>query len=185
MYKIEDVCNPQIGQHYLVKCVLTKRWNERPANREDYVIETYDRQDCWFPVLDIAHKDGIYGQPNSHYHVDWRFVLEQHIEAQERAFKHLYPRFQDAENLHYFAPVMETEVVKEEYIPLLYKRHFREFPQSQGFNTLKDIMKDVQMKNMKCPHHNYDMKSCQVIDGIVTCPMHGLQWNVNTGKLVI
>ena len=43
-------------------------------------------------------------------------------------------------------------------------------------------MKNSKMKDMKCPHHNTNLTSCKAVNGVLTCPMHGLRWDITTGK---
>lgn len=40
------------------------------------------------------------------------------------------------------------------------------------------------LKRNVCPHRGYDLSREPVVDGIVTCPLHGLRWNVGTGTCV-
>jgi nitrite reductase/ring-hydroxylating ferredoxin subunit len=50
--------------------------------------------------------------------------------------------------------------------------------------TLLAMKPDTKMKYMKCPHQGYDMSDCDIVAGVVQCPLHGLKWNVQMGESV-
>lgn len=160
MTKIEDCTNPIIGEHYLVRCVLVKG--------------------IWRPVFDKSHCDNPkHALPEEHYHQDWRFVLEEHILAQRLVFSDI--SLHTSKNVEYYAPIMKSNVEDEQYKEREYFRHFEKF---YGFLQLRADFKKAKMKNMICPHHKTNLKSCRIINGIVQCPQHGLKWNVKTGDLL-
>lgn len=44
---------------------------------------------------------------------------------------------------------------------------------------------DCKLKpGMVCPHRGIPLADVPAVDGIVTCPGHGLRWNVATGELL-
>jgi len=161
MQYIEQCTAPEIGEYYLVKCVLVKG--------------------IWRPIFANSHKDSPKHALNKeHYHQDWRFVLEEYITAQRDVFS-LY-NLHLGKNSEYFAPIIKEDVVDEQYKEREYFRHFEPF--EAEFGSLKNDIKKAKMKRMICPHHKTSLKSCKAVNGIIQCPQHGLKWNVKTGDLV-
>lgn len=160
---ITNVSNPIIGEYYQVKCVIVNT--------------------IWRPVFDKSHCDNKKHALNKeHYHQDWRFVPEELVLAQRRVFSSKMYDPLPHENREYFAPIMKSQAYGEEYRPMEYLRHFNHF--SGKFGTLEQDMKKAKMKNMICPHHKTNLKSCIPINGVLQCPQHGLKWNIKTGDLI-
>ena len=63
-------------------------------------------------------------------------------------------------------------------------RNFKNIP--SWFADLEDHYSDKQLKeNRICPHRGADLSTFTPdADGCITCPLHGLKWHVETGKLV-
>lgn len=165
---IENYKNPQVGDFFMVRTVRFKR------------------NGCIFywPVVDKSHADSPHEQPQSHYHIDWRFMPETEIVIQRNYYHHLYPKWKEL-NAEYYAPIMEVDKLQEYFFKYEYLRDF-DFPLN-SFKHLEQEMlqKGCKMKKMKCPHHGTNLISCKSIDGVVTCPQHGLRWNVKTGELIL
>lgn len=61
----------------------------------------------------------------------------------------------------------------------------RAFADAEFMDGLRAAHADKRLgPNMTCPHKGACLKSQPVVDGVVTCPQHGLRWNVATGELV-
>jgi hypothetical protein len=163
---IENYENPQIGDLFMVRTVRFAR------NGRIFI----------WPVVDHIHTDEGYGQPNPHYHIDWRFMSQKIINEQRAWFAlGLNPEIET----EYFVPIMKDELIEEFYMEWEYLRDHC-FPKTQTFSALRDLMlqKGAKMKRMRCPHHGTNLLSCKPVDGVVTCPQHGLKWNIKTGVLV-
>lgn len=160
---IDNYENPQIGESFMVRTVKLSR------NGKIFI----------WPVVDEKHTDEGYGQPKPHYHVDWRFMPEKIIQEQRDFYN-----FEEKEK-EYFMPVMEYETIEELYMDWEYLRdHY--FPETNTFSDLRKFMeeKKARMKKMRCPHHKTNLTSCKPVNDVVTCPQHGLKWNIKTGELV-
>jgi hypothetical protein len=168
MHKIENVKSPMIGETYLVKCVYAKFGSE--SNKH------------WVPVFGELHHDKELYLEKKHYHIDWRFRDRIHQESQEETYR-LHGYYLGIKNTYFYQPILEENIIIEEYKPLIYQRHFEEFPE-HSFDELLDLYKGVKMQGMICPHKRANLASCEIINGCVTCPCHGLKWNVETGELV-
>jgi hypothetical protein len=165
--------NPyQIGRYYQVPTVLGTLANCR-----------------WdWPVIGPLHEDAeIIGFPDLHYHIDWRFVSAR-----------LYVRMVDwygfskygashllALPLHQGLRAHQIELPKPVIKRLMCKRDFPAYPRISWLNQLEEKYQDCVLKTAVCPHRGIalDNLPCNE-DGIVTCPGHGLQWNLRTGKIV-
>ena len=168
--KIENCKSPVIGEYYEVKCVLAYRR-----------YGTF-----WMPVFSDSHKDGIYGLDIEHFHVDWRFVRKEVIEIDKKIMgeNDFYGR-QNKDKAENYSAILKREIIGEpEYMRWKYLRHFS-LPEDMLFHKLRDKMKNCKMKEMICPHHGANLISCLAINGVVTCPQHGLKWNVETGELIL
>lgn len=162
---IENYENPRIGDFFMVRTVRFSRNNS--------IFE--------FPVVDRPHRDYAYGLDKSHYHIDWRFMPEAEVN-EHHSYQVSNYRYK-LKNAEYFSPIMESEAVGEFFSPWRYKRDYQ-FPEGT-FKLLEAAMKGTKMKKMKCPHHGTNLVSCRIVDDVVTCPQHGLKWNVKTGELVL
>jgi hypothetical protein len=65
-------------------------------------------------------------------------------------------------------------------------REFPEYPRvlAGWMNALEKSCADLTMRNMTCPHRGMPLESCPRDGDVVTCPGHGLRWNVKTGEMV-
>lgn len=171
MEKIENVSNPVIGEKYMVRCVLYN--------------SAFDKEiKIWIPVFSHKHSDKGY-QEALHYHLDNRFTEEYFMLRMREVMENGEDEFakQNKGYGEWSLAVRDDLVEKEEYKKMIYLRHMS-LPKDQLFHKIIDQMKGKTMKDMICPHHGASLKSCPVVDGVVTCPQHGMKWNVKTGKLV-
>jgi hypothetical protein len=146
---------PEIGRFYLV-----------PTVRNIFTEAKY-------PVLGDLHEDREYiGFPERHWHVDSRFVPKQLLIDG--------PRFGIATIL---SRALTTPAF--EFISVKRWKCKRQTPMHPyRFDDLWNAFQNHHLKSsMICPHKGVDLSSQPVIDGCVTCPLHGLTWSVATGKL--
>jgi hypothetical protein len=66
------------------------------------------------------------------------------------------------------------------------RREFPEYPRelASWLPALEKSCSGLTMQNMTCPHRGTPLESCSPDGDVVTCPAHGLRWNVKTGELV-
>jgi len=157
---------PVVGEFYMVPTV-SGVWNYRPAR-------------AW-PVLLPGHTDAeIVNFPHFHYHLDTRFLPQFLEDSLYRATT---------------APLMTYERLNPGGLPepVLRRRRCQRrqydmswLPKKSGWP--QELQKAFRRQTLKpgrvCPHKGICLKSQPVVDGVVTCPGHGLRWNVETGKLV-
>lgn len=138
-----------------------------------------------WPVIGPMHSDAEFIKfPWQHYHIDWRF-LESRLMRQFVAPHKVHPaaivlltyKRQNENGLP--DPVMKRLKCKREIeYPL-------EMPARHWLKALEDHYQDSRIKTPVCPHRGLplDKLPCKH-DGTVTCPGHGLTWNMKTGELV-
>jgi len=171
LQKIEDVARPQIGKYYLVRCVQ--------LNYDTMYSNHYGCHDEWVPVYGNPHVDQHCLQfKDEHLHYDWRFVSKAMYQAQTL--------YMDSDSGKENGKVMTRDSVlwPPQYRQKQYKRHHSPYPTVTWHYCLEDEYVQKRLKNMICPHQGANLTSCPVTDGVVTCPLHGLQWVVSTGELV-
>jgi nitrite reductase/ring-hydroxylating ferredoxin subunit len=166
---------PIVGQFYLVPIVHAKYFGH--AND--------------WPVLGPRHEDSdFFSFKIQHYHVDFRFVPCSNRVAAER---HPYVLHGSAEGRHAGPvdipsgpPVLRRRKCVRSRLqfripagnvktdPLDHLRaHFagQECPRSKGGGWI-------------CPHRAAPLGSIEPVDGIITCPLHGLRIDAATGKVM-
>lgn len=172
MQKIDELKTPPIiGETYLVPCVVT--YDDNKYYDEDYlwldidpnynkIIKKSRKLIC--PIINHLHSDKENGQNEMHYHEDFRFITDT-IKYSHRL------------------RIIKTKDTIIEYIPLVCKTT------EQLFITSIHLIKNSKLKHNciykgKCPHRGYDLSQEVAINGIITCPLHGLQFDNTTKKII-
>jgi hypothetical protein len=157
----------EVGQFYKVPCVFGQL-GRMPAR--------------WWPVMGGLHDDkAIIGFPLLHYHVDWRFVPERGLYASRRG-SYVYP-LQTGNGLNdsgFGPPQLRRRKCQDVHRLPFEGQRISWMPKlEQTYSACKLAHGHV------CPHRGYDLsRETPDAEGIVTCPLHGLRWNINTGELV-
>ena len=139
------------------------------------------------PIIDHPHNDIENGQSESHYHLDTRFMMDQNN----------YP-FLDTHQFHDFLPGRVVEFfkfdrvtlqflnknnVRRELIPLLCYRN-KQIRSTPVQLIAKSKLKHQCIHKGKCPHRGMDLSQESPADGVITCPLHGLKFSAESGKLI-
>lgn len=160
---------PVIGRYYLVP-VIRAKWHYVEAD---------------WPVMGPLHADAdFFDFRPEHYHVDARFFTKPQIDVAESGW---YRLAEDVQAVPLHAYPGDPELPK----PILKRRRCR-FPQIPYEHGDKGAIKNLrkhyagaQCQTGKggwiCPHRKFPLGSVQAIDGILTCPLHGLQFDAATG----
>ncbi len=170
----------EVGKFYNVPCIKTTR----------------DAAWCgeWMPVIGPLHSDAeIIKFPASHWHIDWRFVLSsamRHVRTetpygnvvQRIAYEHHPDDFSI-----YKQPLIEGDVVVRR---MKCKRDWPPYPHAKqqrhwGPELEKAFAGCKLGPGMVCPHRGVPLDGAQRDGDVVTCPGHGLRWNIKTGELVL
>lgn len=146
------------GKYYKVFCVRMDALN-----------------DVFYPVIDHPHNDIENGQKDVHYHIDPRF-MDIHKEGRYTT---------DSRNP--FMRIREDSILQKEYFMLMYNGSSM-INDSEGITPTKFISKS-KLKHKcihkgKCPHRGYDLSQVEAVAGVITCPLHGLQFNSDNLKLI-
>ena len=86
----------------------------------------------------------------------------------------------------------EIQTVMEAFVlpKMARQRCISAVPQRRGYHDGKlyklfeTACDGLKMTGMKCPHRGTDLTNCPVVEGVVTCPAHGMRWRVEDGSLV-
>lgn len=119
------------------------------------------------PVINHPHNDIENGQLYTHYHVDARFVGIRGVELEDGATYSSEARVMG-----------DLEIFK-----------LRFFHTSHAFITHSGNIDTSKMKHQcivrgRCPHRGYDLSREPIIDGVIKCPLHGLEFDAETAKLI-
>lgn len=175
---------PVVGRYYLVPCLRPLEGNFPLAG-------------VWIPVHGSIHADPEISARGRHCHVDIRFVskrLRRRIdpfgEGDDRIFS-IPVWFEWWQRSVFFAgDGIQFERLKVEGPIYRQMQCRRQMPAIKAFGpnpntmtvTLRGIHRcGVNPKRPVCPHRGYDLRTIAAINGVVTCPLHGLAFDVETG----
>lgn len=161
--KVDEVKHPlEKGVCYSVPCIVKER-SERL-----YIT----------PVINHPHDDKENGQNEIHYHVDYRFVKHKNNSN--------FPTVINRHSKHYFVetirPQEKLDGELEYFVLPVINEEFT------GITPL-DLISKSKLKHKciykgKCPHRGYDLSQVKAINGKITCPLHGLEFNAKNGNLL-
>lgn len=151
------------------------------ANRPGVMPEGKTKQ--FIALINHPHNDKENGQPRTHYHGDSRFDVPQ---------PHL------PEDWHMRMSGGARITIKEDGsfqdFGGYYKMYLEEIElyrndETQKNKTTLDLITNSKLKHKcmhkgKCPHRGYDLTNEKPVDGIITCPLHGLQFDAETFVLL-
>jgi hypothetical protein len=160
---------PIVGQHYLVPLVPGE-WN--------HMIRDW-------PVIGLKHDDKEFLDFQwKHYHLDYRFVR----------LRRTFLRDVHSTPLH-GAETVNRHVDWQPLGKLFYGRrkclreqHVFIGPDGDKMKKLNDGFKGricpKGKRGFVCPHQQFPLGSTPAINGVITCPLHGLQINADTGMIL-
>ncbi len=199
MQRVDEMREPPIvGQHYLVPCVKIGDPKRRAQLRHDEApLGCTGMLQGWWPVVGPQHEDAaIFDFPHEHWHFDLRFLSAAQIANRSNRFWDDKPA-KPATLLSLPLTNHKGELGQPE---LRQRRCHREQPGWDAYfaatlrknrppNLVKleriTAIKGQTLKSCKiCPHRGLPLGSMPVVDGIITCPGHGLRWNASTGEIV-
>lgn len=179
---IEDLTEPPtVGKFYMVPCVHV---------RETARGLSLGQPSGWLPVMGPKHGDAeVVEFPWRHWHYDFRFFTD-------RALRVLWG--------NPFSNVLRTETQPRQGTPeplpgissaptnrrMKCRRAMPEYPadkvETLWLPELRKEFADKRVKCGNCPHRGLPLSSLPREPGtsIVTCPGHGLRWDLTTGSLV-
>ena len=169
LVRVEDLTEPPvIGETYLVPCV----WGT-PNKRND--PDLYK----WYPIIGPRHSDAEYIKFEPlHFHFDHQFMADADRDSLGGIFGPEEPLVYVLANYD-----QDTGIV---HWPLVCLRHIKKYPSLSFSKALNEAYEDKTVTCGKCPHRGLPLGCLPREPGtnIVTCPGHGLRWDLTTGKLV-
>lgn len=152
------------GHKYLVPCIRIVDLLEKIYGYNEDVYRYND----WIPILLQGHQDTIGNNKTAlHYHLDNRFLTQ----SQKR-------KFGDGSSI----AILESA---SSPIQWMTKECYRDIQQPEiVVNAFQESCKNKKMRNWKCPHQGFDLRCVQHNGKEVVCPMHGLRWNIDDGRLI-
>jgi hypothetical protein len=167
--------NYEIGKVYDIKCAVIRKSYFIKGTKTEYVCDLHGNEEVQLklvivPLLDHLHHDNENGQKYKHYHMDERFNCEisSFICIQSKGGV----RISESDILEYL--ILPLTCVDDKIIGSTDKIATR----NSTFKSHKCLMKG------KCLHRNYDLSDIKPINGIIKCPLHGLEYNAETKKLI-
>lgn len=157
------------------KALIAKNLSDGPVVIGDwYWVPSLPIVHCkkkFVPILPTLHADE--GQAREHYNLDQRFLTRR------QRYYSLGPSVQTV-----FLPTGSPPVLAlhqcTRSVP-----HIKDYYDGDLYKMIERGCSDGRtMTDMRCPHRGVDLTSCPVVDGIVTCPAHGMRWRVSDGSMV-
>lgn len=165
---------PLLGKYYLVPALLWD-WDFRGGT------------EMWWPVLGYQHNDvQFFGIHEMHYHVDPRFLTRRHWRCIWASS--IYSKL----NVVISKPLglrSRPDGVREKPEPTRMRCSMVEVPYGHAHQmsvcSLNRHFDGTQCAKGKrgfvCPHKHIALGSIAPIDGVITCPLHGLRVDAETG----
>ncbi len=121
------------------------------------------------PLYDHIHNDIENGQKEKHYHINTKYMSDNGLTDLTRKYLRVNLPLKDSQKLEYrmLFKISEFERLKT---PVSY------------ISKLK--IKNKCIHKGKCPHRGFDLSNELSVNGIITCPLHGLQFNSKTKQLI-
>ncbi len=173
---------PVVGQTYAVPCY----------RQEAHVVGQAIQGATYLPVYLPAHEDGeLLSFPVWHYHVDHRFMSDGEVESRYRQRVQLRgdekPRSPDLRrSLADSLDLVHTNDGTPDYASVWWKPmvcYASEQRTTASLPALVTHFRDKPLSCLRCPHKGVNLADIAPDRwGHVTCPAHGLRWNVRTGR---
>lgn len=173
-----DVADVEVGKHYMVHCIrLSPGASSAEKKREP------SHWMSWTPVIGGEHEDFEFIRfGNNHWHHDWRFSSDVVV------------RDTTIDNPTVCLPlVVIVPLYSKVETSWRRRRCLRNMPAYENpkslrwMGPLENAFGDHQLPPgcTTCPHRGLPLNGIPADqDGVVTCPGHGLSWNLATGRLV-
>lgn len=170
MNRIERVdrltSQPVVGRMYLVRTVWGKYFNLF-AN---------------WPVIGPKHEDReFFNFPIAHYHIDARFLPKGSFRAERAVAGNPFHE-------HANAPFGPIELRKRKCVRSDLELRLPYYANPRPIGELQRALAGHQCARghggFICPHRKASLGSIASIDGVITCPLHGLRIDAQTGTVL-
>lgn len=137
------------------------------------ILDNNGIEDSYIPLIDHPHNDKENGQSEIHYHADTRYLnlnkYKSSVFLNRESDTRIDLPLRSNERLEY-------KMLKMISTDSLYITHVDFISNSK--------LKHKCMHKGKCPHRGYDLSKEKSKNGIIICPLHGLQFNEKTKQLI-
>lgn len=183
---------PIVGRYYSVPAIAW-RW----AGAFDQELAGGD---FFWPVLGNKHDDlEFFDFPHKHYHVDPRFFTNRHwAQLGDRKYdnegkkldengKLLTALARPLSSIHYsdWPPSPVFRRMRCSASGIIYSNWASRTVAVQSLNSkFAGKQCDSSVLGWICPHRQLALGSMEPVDGMITCPLHGLRIDATTGKCI-
>lgn len=119
------------------------------------------------PLINHPHNDIENGQREVHYHADMRYI--------DFTKSHLYHN-----DTRINLPLKKDQRLEWRMLKIIDKNRHYVTPVNL---IAKSKLKHKCIHKGKCPHRGYDLTNVKPRHGVITCPLHGLEFD-ESGKLI-
>lgn len=150
---------PVVGQYYLVP-IVHGMWCGRTA---------------WYAVMGEKHEDSkFFNFEKQHYHLDRRFL------PNHKSDDAVAKPFHDMPVISLSAPKLGLRKCQQVMIPFpIYPKQVRAMQRH-----LAGAQCQAHATGWVCPHRGFRLGSIEAVDGIIRCPLHGLQIDAASGVVI-
>lgn len=172
--RVENIKRPLLkGEKVLVPCLVKREsvFKDEDELWLDLTNSITKTKMYVLPIINHPHNDKENGQPETHYHLDYRFLKHNNTGN--------FPTIKNKHSTHIFGseirPTQDFGGLEYFLLPVINE----EF---KGITPVKMIgkskLKHKCIHKGKCPHRGYDLSQVKADkNGIKTCPLHGLKFN--------
>lgn len=143
------------------------------------------KYDDW-PVLGPMHDDiEVIGFPHVHYHYDFRFFNDRQWSF---ALRYTWGGSPHGMVMSHNPDHPETKPGAVVFRRRKCSREYPEFPREKALPgwlpKLEEKYWAATVKDWICPHKGASLRGLPMDkDGCITCPLHGLRWDIESGQL--
>ena len=162
--------------------------NEPPVKGRNYLVRTvhgsWNHRVGWWPVWGPKHEDAefIKFEP-IHFHLNRYFLASHDLEwacrlpltSVSNAWNHGFVSLSE--------PVLRKKVCRYEFpYPFAVAKSLK-LPSFQEFHQHFAGTQCARRGGFICPHKGFNLSSVPSVDGVITCPLHGLRIDATTGRV--
>lgn len=167
---------PVVGTYYMVPAI---QWSF------SYTWDAVSPTSQWWPVWGRKHNDiEFFDFKHQHYHIDFRFLTKRQWKEFENSWRPPRATVQAQ-------PLNHVRLPNGPPKPKLIKMRCStadttyDFPTAPQVLAIQAAYAGKQCTKSKlgfiCPHQRFQLGSIAPVDGVITCPLHGLRIDAATG----
>lgn len=184
---------PVVGNWYLVPAILWQfrmPWDADSSSDEEIITKLQKAKGAkWWPVWGSKHNDvEFFNFETLHYHIDPRFLTKRHrAEASGYGDRTTLQTIQAQ-------PLNHAKLKSGPPKPQLRRMRCSMAHSEWGYADRVTVAnlntafagKQCAMgkRGFVCPHKLFPLGSIEAVDGVITCPLHGLRIDAKTGSCI-